>query len=157
MWTSAGGAWPGPEHRVAGPWVRHCFTLPETSSSPNGRRQSPDGSHGDGKDLVRRVPNVGHTANLLTVCIYRHTAKKSEQTPSRPADGVDGSSPGACAVDTRQTYRLRRAPERQAHGKPSGFAMCPSGRHTAKDGHFARPAHTVTLPCAMGPKEPYFF
>jgi len=101
-----------------------------------------DGSHGDGKTLVRRVPNVGHTANLFAVCIYRHTAKKSEQTPSRPADGVGGSSPGACAVDTQQTYRLRRAPERLAHGKPSGFAVCPSGRHTAKDGHFAeRQAH----------------
>ena len=114
-------------------------SLPETTSSPcaRGTPMVADGSHGDGKDLVRRVPNVGHTANLFAVCIYRHMAKKSEQTPSRPADGVGGSSPGACAVDTRQTYRLRSAPERQAHGKPSGFAVCPSGRLTAKDGHFA--------------------
>ena len=97
-----------------------------------GRRQSPDGGHGDHKDLVRRVPNIEHTANLFAVCIYRHTAKKSEQTPSWLADGVGGSSPGACAVDTRQTYRLRRAPEQQTHGKPSGFTVCPSGRHTAK-------------------------
>jgi len=75
-----------------------------------------DGSHGDGKDLVRRVPNVGHTANLFAVCIYRHMAKKSEQTPSAA---------------------LRRVPAPWTHGKPTGFAVCPSGRHTAKDGHFA--------------------
>ena len=66
-----------------------------------GRRQSADGSHRDGKDLVCRVPKVGHTANLFAVCIYRHTAKKSEQTPSRSADGVGSCSPCACAVDTR--------------------------------------------------------
>ena len=60
-----------------------------------------DGSHGDGKDLVCRVSKVGHTANLFAVYIYRCTAKKSEQTLSRPADGIDGCSPCACTVDTR--------------------------------------------------------
>jgi len=107
-----------------------------------------------------RVPKVGHTANLFAVCIYRHTAKKSGQTPSRPVDGVGGCSPCARTAGTRQRSPIRRVPGRQAHGKAPRFAVCPDGRHTAKlpDSPCARPRHTanlvsraghmVTLPCA---------
>jgi len=107
--------------------------LPETTSSPCARgtrrrpvgtrrrlrrRQSANGGHGDGKDLVCRVSKVGHTANLFAVCIYRRTAKKSEQTPSRPA-------------------AIRRVPAPWTHGEHPAFAVCPWFWHTAKYGQFA--------------------
>ena len=134
-----------------------------------------DGSHGDGKDLVCRVPKIGHTANLFAVCIYRRTAKKSGQMPSRPADGVGGCSPCARTAGTQQRSQIRRVPGRQAHGNAPRFAVCPDGRRTAtlpdspcaltkgtrrtmvsspcaRPRHMvnlvSRAGHMVTLPCA---------
>jgi len=56
-----------------------------------------DGSHGDGKDRVCRVPIVGHTAKLYAVCISRHTAKKKLK-----------ASPCAGPAGTQQSSWLRR-------------------------------------------------
>jgi len=47
-----------------------------------GRRQSADSSYRDGEARVCRVSKVAHTVNLVTMCIYRRTAKKSEKTSS---------------------------------------------------------------------------
>jgi len=130
------------------------LSLPETTSSPcaRGTPMVADGSHGDGKDLVCRVPKVGHTANLFAMCIYRRTAKKSEQTPSRPADGIGGCSPCACTVDTRWTSSLRCVPLVLAHGKIVWFAVClvPSTQRTMVSSPCARPMHTANLVSRAG-------
>jgi len=51
-------------------------------------------------------------------------AKKSDKTPSRPADGIGGCSPCVYTLDTRWTSRLRRVSLVLAHGKEVSFAVC---------------------------------
>ena len=57
----------------------------------------------DGK---ARTVATGTAKTLFAVCIYRLTAKKSGQTPSRPADSVGGCSPCARTAGTRQSSQI---------------------------------------------------
>ena len=142
-----------------------------------------------------------HTAKT-----HRHTAKTSStMADGKARTAATGTAKTLFAVyqmsGTRQTYSpcvyigtrrkkasrhrhsqltasaaLRRVPAPWTHGKPIGFAVRPSGRHTANlqaspcaraagtrrrmvtlpcaafwhtAKYASRPAHTVTLPCAM--------
>ena len=62
-------------------WFLHndCVQIPGLDAGENftvgGRRRSADGSRCHGEESVRRVSNIGHTANTFAVYYSWHTAK----------------------------------------------------------------------------------
>ena len=107
-------------YKISGSATALHYRRPRVRRMADGK--APTAATGTAKTLFAVCQMLG-TRQTYSPCVYIGTRRKKV---SRRRHGQLTASAA-----------LRRVPAPWTHGKPTGFAVCPSGRHTAKDGHFA--------------------